>query len=403
MHKYLLERDEGHVFSYLLDENTRALEIRRDPLEAEDSPGDIFKARIMNIASGINAAFVRYKEGVNGYLPLDAAENAFYFHKSTASGPRAGDELLVQVKKIPEGEKLVSLTADISIAGDFTVADASVKRSGVSSKISGDRSRRLKELAGQLADEDFGIVIRTAAENASDDDITKEAVRLKKRLKELLDRAPYASCPSCLYKQPPMWLMRLNRSDITAADEILTDDKELFGYLNEWAVDDKKKAKLRFYENRMQSMHDCYRLGRELSRALDRKIWLDSGAFLVIEPTEALTVIDVNSGKATGRIKNKESEEVFLKLNMEAAKEAAAQLRLRNICGMIIIDFINMREEASRMQLQHFLQRELDKDPVRSKAVDFTKLNLMEITRQRKELPLGAVYPERTGEKDHEL
>ena len=123
----------------------------------------------------------------------------------------------------------------------------------------------------------------------------------------------------------------------------------------------------------------------------------------MIEPTEALTVIDVNSGKATGRIKNKESEEVFLKLNMEAAKEAAAQLRLRNICGMIIIDFINMREEASRMQLQHFLQRELDKDPVRSKAVDFTKLNLMEITRQRKELPLGAVYPERTGEKDHEL
>ncbi len=398
MYKYLLEKDGDHVISYLLDENLRAVEIRKDPLRETDSPGDIFKARIMNIVSGTGAAFVRYKEGVNGYLPLDTLSRAFFFHKSTSSAPRAGDELLVQVKKIPEGEKLVSLTGAISMAGEFAVLDASVRNAGVSSKIYGHRAAGLKKLAEQLSDDEFGIVIRTAAEEADDGAIAKEAAVLREKLRQVLEKAPHAACPSCLHKQPPLWLMRLERHGGTDIDQILTDDQDLFRCLEEWAEDAETKKKIRLYDSRRQSMHDCYRLERELSRALREKVWLDSGAFLVIEPTEALTVIDVNSGKATGSFKGKVSEEAFLKLNMEAAAQAAAQLRLRNISGMIIIDFINMREESSRTQLLRFLQKELDKDPVRSTAVDFTKLNLAEITRQRKELPLRAAFPEKTGE-----
>ena len=401
MYTYLLEKDGDHVVSYLLDENSRAVEIRKDPLEESDAPGDICKARIMNIASGINAAFVRYKDGVNGYLPLDTLEHAFWLHKSTASSPRAGDELLVQVKKIPEGEKLVSLTGNISMAGQLAAVDASDKKAGVSSKISGERAGALKLLASQLSENEFGIVIRTAAKDADDEAIAKEAGLLKEKLRQVLEKAPFAACPSCLHKQPPLWLMRLNRHGAAGVGEILTDDPVLFGRLEQWARDDETKNRIRLYENRMQTMHDCWRLERELSRALRRKVWLDSGAFLVIEPTEALTVIDVNSGKATGSFKGKESEEAFLKLNMEAAGEAAAQLRLRNISGIVIIDFINMREEASRMQLLHFLQGQLDRDPVRSTAVDYTKLNLVEITRQRKELPLRAVFPKGTGEEDN--
>ena len=387
MNRMLLEREDDTVTSYLINEEGRALEIRQDSFEGGPLPGDIYKARVMKILPGLDAAFVRFTGDLNGYLPLDSLERAFYFHKSASGSLSCGDELLVQVRKLPVGEKLTALTAKISLAGNSVVLDAGNPIGGVSSKIRGKRSADLAVLADKLSDEKAGVVIRTAAENAGEQEIIREAGQLRDELESILEKAAHASCPSCMYKKPEGWIGRILTVPRSELEAVITDDEAVYER-SERALPGEMKPLLRLYEEKRQSMRDCYRLGRECERASSGKIWLSSGAFLMIEPTEALTAIDVNSGKAVRAAGGKKKEEYFLKLNKEAALESAAQIRLRNLSGIIIVDFINMEEEASRNELMRYLQKQLDLDPVKCCAVDMTKLHLAEITRQRKEPPL---------------
>ena len=401
MNRMFLEREEDAVTSYLIDDDGKALEIRQDPFEGGPLPGDLYKARILRILPGLNAAFARFTDDLNGYLPLDSLERAFYFHKSASGSLSCGDELLVQVRKLPVGEKLTALTGKISLVGTYTVLDAGNPVGGVSSKIKGERSAALGALADELSDGEAGVVIRTAAADADEQVIAREAALLRERLDAILEKAEHASCPSCQYKQPEGWISRILAVPPGELEAIITDDEELYKRA-ETALPEDRKALLRLYEEKRQTMRDCYRLGRERERASSRKIWLSSGAFLVIEPTEALTAIDVNSGKAVRAAGGMNKEAYFLKLNKEAAKESAAQIRLRNLSGIIIVDFINMEEEASRTELMRFLQKQLDPDPVKCCAVDMTKLHLAEIARQRKDPPLKLGRNEHPKEDEYE-
>ena len=248
--------------------------------------------------------------------------------------------------------------------------------------------RVIQTQTGKLADDEkAGVVIRTAAENAGEQEIIREAGLLRDELERILEKAAHASCPSCMYKKPEGWIGRIMAVPRSELEAVITDDEAVYER-SVRALPGEMKPLLRLYEEKRQSMRDCYRLGRECERASSGKIWLSSGAFLMIEPTEALTAIDVNSGKAVRAAGGKKKEEYFLKLNKEAALESAAQIRLRNLSGIIIVDFINMEEEASRNELMRYLQKQLDLDPVKCCAVDMTKLHLAEITRQRKEPPL---------------
>lgn len=401
MSRMLLEREGDFVTSYLLNDEGRALEIRRDPLEETFLAGDIFKARILRIIPGLNAAFACFAGHTNGYLPLEYLDGAFYYHKSGSGKAACGDELLVQIRKLPGGEKLPSLTGKISLAGRYVVLDAGNTSGGVSSKIRGERHKQLALLADSLSDEKAGIVIRTAAEDADDSLIIREAEALKDSMNRILEKAQHAACPSCLYSQPPGWIRRILSLPPGETQEIITDDEEIFSIAQN-KLPEEEKGRLRMYEGKWQSMRDCWRLGRERERACAKRIWLSSGAFLVIEPTEALTAIDVNSGKAVSSAKGKKREEYFLKLNMEAAAECAAQIRLRNLSGIIIVDFINMEDEENRSALMRYLQKQLDCDSVKCTAVDMTKLHLAEIARQRKEPPLRLDITEEIKEEDNE-
>ena len=199
--------------------------------------------------------------------------------------------------------------------------------------------------------------------------------------------AQYRTCFSCLMAKPPAYLKRLSDLYTGEVEEILTDDRELLKQMTEYLEENQPEdtAKLRFYEDRLLPMNKLYSLERHLKEALGERIWLRSGGYLVIQPTEALTVIDVNTGKFMA---GKKKEAAFLKLNQEAANEAAHQIRLRNLSGIIIIDFINMEEKESEAQLLETLDHALRKDPIRTTLVDMTKLSLVEITRMKKERPL---------------
>ena len=190
-----------------------------------------------------------------------------------------------------------------------------------------------------------------------------------------------------MFSVPPAWLQDIRDSRDDELDEIVTDSPLLFDRLSAFVKETcpTLSGRLRLYTDDY-SLHKLYSLETELERALSERVWLKSGGFLVIQPTEAMTVIDVNTGKFTGK---KNAEETFLKLNLEAAREIALQIRLRNLSGIIIVDFIDMETEESREELMRYLDSLLSSDQIKTTLVDMTKLGLVEITRKKVRRPLA--------------
>ncbi len=210
----------------------------------------------------------------------------------------------------------------------------------------------------------------------------EEFHRLCGELKQLVEQAGYRTCFSCLKQSPPEYLNVLKNSYYAGLNEIVTDIPEIYedilGRMGE--ILDREGISVRLYEDPMLPLGALYNLDRQIIRGLDTKVWLKSGGYLIIEPTEALTVIDVNTGKS---VTKKKPQEHFLKLNKEAAAEIALQLRLRNISGIIIIDFIDLKRKEDRAELMKTLAEAVGKDPVPVQVVDMTPLNLVELTRKK--------------------
>ena len=211
--------------------------------------------------------------------------------------------------------------------------------------------------------------------------------QLQKRYESVMAQAEYRTCFTCMERMPEPYLKRLLDLYESEVDQILTDDRELYREIKTYlsANQEEDLKKLSFYEDELLPMKKLYSLEHQLDQAMEEKVWLKSGGYLVIQPTEALTVIDVNTGKYEG---GKQKESAFLKINLGAALEIARQIRLRNLSGIIIVDFINMKSQESNKMLLDVLAAELKKDPVQTVLVDMTKLSLVEITRKKKEKPL---------------
>ena len=205
-----------------------------------------------------------------------------------------------------------------------------------------------------------------------------------------MEHAQYRTCGTCLLRRPQGYLARLSDLYEADADRIMTDDtglyQELTEYLRIWQPEDLDR--LIFYEDHLLPMEKLYALERRLPEALQERVWLPCGGYLIIQPTEALTVIDVNTGKFEG---GKKKEAAILKVNKEAAVEIAHQIRLRNLSGIILIDFINMEDSASNQALLSLLNTKLREDPIPTTLIDMTKLQLVEITRLKKEKPLSEI------------
>ncbi len=375
----------------ILFEDGKAMEIRC--YEADSILGNVYRARVSNLSPNINAAFVDIKKGESCYLSMDD------YHGEKL---KVGDLVTVQVVRDKIKTKRYAVTTDISLQGDYAVTTLFAPV-GVSSKITDSaRKKELKTLMQNLliAEQDaqfylaegnvaeierikkltLGGIIRTQAEHAEDAAITREIEGQARLLYSIMKKSEYATQYTCLYHTEVEYIKDIRRLQALQDVEIVTDIPEVTEAIPEIPLyTDEYTLTLR------------YSLASLLEKTLSKRAYLKSGAYLVIEPTEAMTVIDVNSGKS---IKGKNAEEQFLKINIEAAKEIARQLRLRNISGIVMIDFINMKEESHNHGLMKNLAEYVRTDPVRTTVVDMTKLGLVELTRQKGKRALHEVFSE---------
>ncbi len=396
---YVVSQRGSQIFSFLLN-GSKAVEIHCDVCREDSILDEIYIGKVQNIVKNISAAFVEIAPGTVCYLPLEDLKHPVYTKKGTSQNIQQGDELLVQVKREGIKTKAPAVTTNLTLHGKYALLTTGNTQISVSSKLPKEEKERLVRVVkdnlsadnGSLeemsaGERDYGWLLRTNAGGASPEVIKKDLLRLQTKYGELMKTAQYRTCFSCLLARPSAYLKRLSDLYTEEVDEILTDDRELFEQMTEYFQENQPEdtAKLRFYEDRLLPMEKLYSLDHHLKEALGERVWLKSGGYLVIQPTEALTVIDVNTGKFTA---GKKKEAAFLKLNQEAALEAARQIRLRNLSGIVIIDFINMEEKESEVQLLKTLDDALRRDPIRTTLVDMTKLSLVEITRMKKERPL---------------
>ena len=374
-----------------LSEEERIVEIRLESDQEKSILGNIYTGQVENIASNIQAAFVQIEPGKRCYYSLAEAQRAVFSAGRKGNGPlRPGDELLVQVSRDAMKGKLPALTSNLNFTGRYLVLTTGDKKFGLSSKLALEDRHRLsgwlKEEA-ERPDKEFGIIVRTNAADASKEEILKELEWLKGRYHKAVVQGRNRTCFSLVLETEPFYVAAVRDAYGRDLDEIITDVPEIremiLGYLEE--ISPELKEKLRFYQDKLLPLYKLYRVETALDAIQKEKVWLNSGGFLVIQQTEAFVSIDVNSGKYTGK---KKMEETFRKINLEAAAEISRQLRLRNLSGIILIDFINMENPDHREELFHVLQKLLRKDPIKSRAIDITPLHILEMTRKKVRRPV---------------
>jgi ribonuclease E len=347
--------------------------------------GNIYLGRVQNVLPGMEAAFVDIGRGRNAVLY--AGEVNYNEEDLDGEAPRiervlkAGQPVLVQVTKDPIGAKGARLTAQVSLAGRYLVLQPEDNTFGISRRLPEEERSRLRDILREVRPKGLGLIVRTAAEGASADDLRADLARLQARWEAVERKANKASAPAAIYSEPEL-VVRVIR-DIFSPDfaELVVDDDELHQrvqeYLQEVAPD--LLPKLRKHDGPLPLFEE-HRVVEQIHKALERKVWLPSGGSIVIDRTEAMTVIDVNTGKFVGRAN---LEETVVANNLEAADETVRQLRLRDIGGIIIIDFIDMLFERNQQAVVDRLRDALTRDKTKSQVMEVSSLGLVQMTRKR--------------------
>ena len=381
----LITKKDGAVLSVRVEDG-KVAQIQAQPEDAGSLLGDIYVGKVRNIVKNINAAFVEYEQGKMGYLSLDAKVCPIHTDGVVSDGTRVliGDEIIVQIEREAVKTKPPTLSGTLNFPGKYVVLIYGEKTVSISSKIKdAERKQQLREFLRNNIDGDYGFVARTNCKDASDEKILKEIAFLKQQLENIKKFGVHRAKFNCLYHATDAYLCDIRDSYDSLLESIITDDDEIFNRIMEFAKiyqpEDIKKIKR--WDNADGKLDAVYDVTKTLEHALMPKVWLKNGGYLVIQPTEALVSIDVNTGKAIS--KKKDVQKTFLKVNLEAATQIAKQLRLRNLSGMILIDFIDMKDADYNKQLMDRLRTEFAKDPVKTILVDMTKLGLVEVTRKK--------------------
>jgi ribonuclease E len=348
--------------------------------------GNVYLGRVQNVLPSMEAAFIDIGRGRNAVLYAGEVDWALV---GEANQPRRienalkpGQAVLVQVSKDPVGHKGARLTSQISLPGRYLVYVPGGGTSGISRKLPDTERTRLKTLLKEILPEDAGVIIRTAAEGASEDELTRDVTRLTARWEDIEKKAKSGQAPALLYAEPDTTLKVVR--DLFTEDfgklVISGDDAwdMVDGYVQYVAPD--LADRLERHEGD-DDVFEKFRIDEQIAKALERKVWLPSGGSLVIDRTEAMTVVDVNTGKFTGSGGN--LEETVTKNNLEAAEEIVRQLRLRDIGGIIVIDFIDMVLEGNRDLVLRRLVECLGRDRTRHQVAEVTSLGLVQMTRKR--------------------
>ncbi|MGZ5354258.1 MAG: Rne/Rng family ribonuclease [Actinomycetota bacterium] len=353
---------------------------------AHSMVGNVYLGRVQNVLPGMEAAFVDVGRGRNAVLY--AGEVNWSPEDPEGTPPRIehalknGQSVLVQVTKDPIGGKGARLTAQISLPGRYLVLAPDSNVTGISRRLPDTERRRLKTIYKQIKPDRHGLIVRTAAEGASEEELAGDLQRLVQEWESIEKRAKKAKAPAVLYEEPELTL-RAVRDLFTDEEyrELVTDSPRIFrliaDYLRDVAPD--LLAKVRLHEGKLPAFEE-FHVVEQIHKGLDRKVWLPSGGYIIIERTEALTVVDVNTGKSVGKTN---LEETVVNTNVEAAREIARQLRLRDIGGMIVIDFIDMLLEQNKDSVIDAMKEALAQDKSRSQVFDISPLGLLEVTRKR--------------------
>ena len=381
----LITKKDGAVLSVRVEDG-KVAQIQAQPEDAGSLLGDIYVGKVRNIVKNINAAFVEYEQGKMGYLSLDAKVCPIHTDGVVSDGTRVliGDEIIIQIEREAVQTKPPTLSGTLNFPGKYVVLIYGERTVSISSKIKdAERKQQLRGFLRNNIDGDYGFVARTNCKDASDEKILKEIAFLKQQLENIKKFGVHRAKFNCLYHAPDAYLCDIRDSYDSLLESIITDDDEIFNRIMEFAKiyqpEDIKKIKR--WDNADGKLDAVYDVTKTLEHALMPKVWLKNGGYLVIQPTEALVSIDVNTGKAIS--KKKDVQKTFLKVNLEAATQIAKQLRLRNLSGMILIDFIDMKDADYNKQLMDRLRTEFAKDPVKTILVDMTKLGLVEVTRKK--------------------
>jgi ribonuclease E len=355
-------------------------------IEASSQVGNVYLGRVQNVLPSMEAAFVDIGRGRNavlyaGEVNWDAAGLEGQ-PKRIELALRAGDSVLVQVTKDPIGHKGSRLTSQVSLPGRFLVYVPQGSMTGISRKLPDTERARLKAILKEVMPDGAGVIVRTAAEGATEEQLTADVSRLAAQWEDIRRKAKSASAPSLLYGEPDLAIKVVR--DIFNEDfaSLVVQGDEAWATLNDyigWVAPDLLPRLVRWVEP--VDLYATYRIDEQLTKALDRKVWLPSGGSLVIDRTEAMTVIDVNTGKFIGQ--GGTLEETVTRNNLEAAEEIVRQLRLRDIGGIIVVDFIDMVLESNRDLVLRRLVECLGRDRTRHQVAEVTSLGLVQMTRKR--------------------
>ncbi len=402
--RIVFRREFGVVSALWMDGRVEQIDV--DPLPEDPSftkdtmLGSIHVGRVRNIVKSIQAAFIEVAGGQMCYYSL--LQNPLPVFVKSANGKSVcqDDEIIVQITKAGIKTKEPVAESELSINGRYIVIVRGKRGISFSKKIGDElwKEEVQKRLSSHL-ENDLGVIVRTNAYEIPIVTLEEELCSLNAVYRDIMAKAQYRTGKTLLYAPDPDYLRTLRDTAQEGLDEIVTDDPILYEQIREYwkAYEAESQVRvIRYNEGETKSettgvsLVQAYSLDRVMREALAERVWLKSGAYLVIQPTEALTVIDVNSGKAIAgkRIAKHSADEAFYKINLEAAREVMHQMRLRNLSGIIVVDFINMKEDRWKDQLMEELKKMAGKDPVRTIVVDMTKLNLVEITRKKVKKPL---------------
>src|SRR5271165_1245850 len=366
--------------------------ISRASDDATQIDGNIYRGRVQNVLPGMEAAFI----------DIGTPKNAVLYHGDvrydtddvetggSAGQPRIeqllrpGQTILCQVTKNPIGAKGARLTQEVSLPGRFVVMVPNSTAFGISKRLDDAERKRLRRIVDDVRPKGHGLIVRTAAEGASQEELGHDVERLASQWAAIEAEASRSTAPGLLYREPDLAVRSVREEFNREYRGVVIDDEELFLQVRDYIeqVNPELADRVELYDPQAENLpvFERFHVHEQLHKALDRKVWLPSGGSLIIERTEALTVIDVNTGKNVGKTN---LEETVYRNNLEAAEEVARQLRLRDIGGIIVIDFIDMEIRENRDRVASALRNALARDKTRTQVFDISELGLVEMTRKR--------------------
>lgn len=382
MSKLIITKWQGRILTAEFAGN----EVLELSLEEDSSVlGNIYIGKVKTIVKNLNSAFVDFEQNRTGYYSLTDNPQSLYPDGSWRS-VKAGDEILVQIAKDAVKTKDPVLTGNLNFTGKYAVLTVGKRVIGFSAKL-GDKAWKdqIRPKLEELSEGNVGIIVRTNA-YGKEALLLEEVQTLIETYNCIRTKAGYRTCYSLLHQAEPGYIKNLRSGLSGAIDEIVTDQPEVMEVVSEYLnhYDTASLSKLRFYADTAISLSSLYSLETMIEQACQKRVWLKSGGYLIIEQTEAMVVIDVNTGKYSGK---KNLADTIRMINLEAAREICHQLRLRNLSGIIMVDFIDMKSDEDKTLLMDTLRSCVLSDSVKTTVVDMTQLNLVEMTRKKEKKP----------------